>query len=158
RPLDQDRRVVSRSRHGQDARALGGRADPHDGQQAGMSPLRPLHTPTMKPDHPEGQARGAACFAAPSRFGPLMLELASGARRAAEAATALHGCEPLVMALHAWPGVAHEWRWTDRSRLRLVADSYALARWQIADRLHGLVELPWALMRSLPTPATEIAQ
>lgn len=124
-----------------------------------MSLLQALHPQPMKPDHPEGQPpRGAACFSAPSRFGPLLFELAGGVRHAADAAIALQRCEPLLTALHDWTGIAHEWRWTDRSRLRLTADSYALARWQITDHLHGLVELPWALMRSLSMPPASLAQ
>jgi hypothetical protein len=114
------------------------------------------HRPTPAPARGEG-APSFACFAATAPAGPLLLEVAGDIRHAADAAIALHRCDPLLRALHAWTGVAHEWHWIDARSWRPTAGSHAAARWRTDAVAHAQVELPWALVRGLPRPADDVA-
>ncbi len=108
-------------------------------------------------------------FEAPSPFGPLRLCAFAGGpvRHAAHAAVALHRCEDLLGALHAWTGHALDWRWTETPAPRMAAATHACARWKprgdgsdpgaTPRDLLCLLSLPWALLRRLPPPGGALA-
>ena len=52
-----------------------------------------------------------------------------GVRHAAEAALALERCEALLQGLHAWTGIALDWRWSP-SAPRRPSGSHAAASWE----------------------------
>jgi hypothetical protein len=70
--------------------------------------------PDSQADRPHG-TDALAWFEAPTAWGALRLAVAvgkGGVRHAADAAIALHDCEPLLCGLDTWAGDALDWRWS----------------------------------------------
>jgi hypothetical protein len=101
---------------------------------------------------------GCAGFVALAPGGPARLQVHGDAvEHAVDAAIELHRCDALLRAVDAWTGLALEWRW-DASLWSLPSGgTHACARWSIAsdDRVQGLLELPWTLLRTLAPPALQ---
>jgi hypothetical protein len=95
----------------------------------------------------------AASFTAETPHGAARLRLAAGARHAVDAALALHRCDELLCALQAWSGLPLEWRWEGTD-----APPHSTASQQAcAQSPHGLLALPWTLLRALPAPDAALA-
>lgn len=116
-----------------------------------------FHHPQAAPERQAAQTASTACYVATSPAGPLLLQIDTSVRHAADAAIALQRCDDLLCALDDWTDLHHDWRWTDRSPRRPAAGSHAMARWHIDDSLAGRIELPWALLRGLPRPPASLA-
>jgi len=113
-------------------------------------------------------ARPAACprssesgtwFEAPTAFGNVRLCVqpdGPAAQHAAEAAIGLRRVEPLLAALDDWTGAGLAWRWTPLAPQ--VVPGLALARWRGDSTTPAArVFWPWALLRSLRAPSSELA-
>jgi hypothetical protein len=97
------------------------------------------------------------CFVAPTAAGPVLLEVATRSRYAAEAAIVLDHCDALLCALQDWTGAALDWRWIAPPSWQLSGGTHAAPRWRLDDALHGRLELPWALLRGLAAPPAVLA-
>jgi hypothetical protein len=121
----------------------------------GIRELLPDALAPMSGDAPAPQ--GTACFVAASPSGPLMVRLERGVRHACDAAIVLHRCDELLCGLQDWTGLALEWRWIATPSWRLSTGSHASVQWRGGDAPHGVLEVPWALLRGLPAPAPSLA-
>jgi hypothetical protein len=106
-----------------------------------------------------------AWFEAPTSGGPVRLYASGTARHASDAAVALARCDALLDALDAWFGAALDWRWIAAPASVTATASHARAHWRPEPGTKGgkkelacRLELPWALLRTLPAPDTALAQ
>ncbi|HTT11050.1 MAG TPA: hypothetical protein VMG60_09195 [Burkholderiaceae bacterium] len=128
-----------------------------------------IGTATLRPTPPRPRSADAAAlagawFEAAAPGGPLRLYASGTARHAADAAVALARCEPLLDALDDWSGTALDWRWIAAPAAVTSAASHARAHWTPETNPTGKrevgcrLELPWALLRSLPAPDQTLAR
>ncbi|WP_157265989.1 hypothetical protein [Azohydromonas aeria] len=98
--------------------------------------------------------------------GPLRLRVEAPAlAHALDAAIALQRCEPQLQALEDWIGRALDWRWTEIPMAPAERGSQVRAAWQLDAATaagepvaaRGSIELPWALLRTLPAPGPALA-
>ena len=126
---------------------------------AAMTQFRATRAAAPQAD-PSAVRRAPACFEAATPFGAVRLQLPGagvGMVDACEAALALHACDELLCALDAWAGLALDWRWP--AVPSPGGGMLACVHWRPASApaQHALLEMPWALLRSLPAPSGTIA-
>jgi len=114
----------------------------------------------------DATALGGVWFEAASRAGKLRLYTGGTARHAADAALALYGCEELICALDEWLGAALDWRWIAAPTTVTALASHARVHWRRDGFAGGeasgkrpvcRLEVPWALVRTLPAPGEALA-
>lgn len=134
-----------------------------------------LDTPRAEAAADDGPSPSTAAFtrtASPPRGGVFELAVAAGPlrlridtpalRHALDAAIALQRCEPLLLALEAWLRQPLDWGWTEIPRAPAPRGSQVRVSWRLdagpdGSAPQGSIELPWALLRTLPAPDAALA-
>jgi hypothetical protein len=130
------------------------------GTIAGFARVQPM-TQRPRPTDPSGLS--GAWFEASAGTATLRLYAGGAPRHAADAAVALARCETLLDGLDAWLGTALDWRWIAAPASVTPNATHARVHWRPAEATRDRkdiacrIELPWALLRTLPAPDETLA-